>query len=175
MNIWLQAYNNILDIEDKMDQCTEEEHKIYDCWKHILSSKFVYMIVMNYITPCDMFKRAFEYLIQQPFSIKLYESALYPISFLFTPNMLGKQGYEAPISCFNKTAATYKKNLQLEILKFGSVSNSASSYQDLNWIYYLNRTDEYNQMITLLHQAVTFVDKQEGKESEDGDGEEDDE
>lgn len=158
MSAWLQAYSNIKEINSLISIDDKEQRLVYDCWENVLGSKYAYKIVMNYLPACEMFKKSFELLIQHPLSVKLYETALYPISFVFTPNMLGKRDFEANINCFNKTVATYKRNLQIEMEKFGLVSNNASNYNDFNWLYYFNKSDIRNQMITLLHQAVALVD-----------------
>ena len=162
---WLQAYSNIKSIEKLINIDNQEQRLVYDCWENVLASKYAYKIVMSYLPACELFKKSFEMLIQHPLSIKLYESALYPISFVFTPNMLGKRDFEANINCFNKTPATYKKNLQIELEKFGLVSSNASNYNDFNWLYYFDKSDIRNQMITLLHQAVALVDAPPAKKS----------
>ena len=152
---WLQSLANI-----KQMKKTETNNLIIDCWHNILSSEFVFKIVMLGLQPSDFFKRSFELLIQEPLSVQLFESALYPISFVFTPNMLGYSNFEAPANCFGKTDATYKKNLQIKLEEFGNPTNNNYNYESCNWLYYFNKNDVQNEMISLLHRAVELTDKE---------------
>ena len=114
----------------------------------------------------DFFKHSFEILIQEPMSVKLYESALYPISFVFTPNMLGYTDFSAPDKLFGKTDPTYKKNLQIQLEAFGSPANNYYDYNSCNWLYYFNKSQNIkNETLCMLHHAVELIDK-EPQESE---------
>lgn len=156
---WLQALANIQALQENITIDNEVQQLILDCWRNVLESKYAFFIVMHGMTPNDYFKKGFEQLIQHPLSIKWYESALYPISFLFTPNMLGYSDYTPSSKVFGTTDATYKKNLQLELEAFGSASTNLFSYEACNWLYYFNKKDVENNMISLLHQAVILLDK----------------
>ena len=160
---WLEALGNLASIESTIPNDTESK-LVYDCWINVLESKFAFYIVMCNAPPNEYFKKGFELLIQHPLSIKLYESALYPISFIFTPNMLGFNDYEPNVQkCFNTTEATYKKNIVGEWLKFGTASTKHYDYNECAWLFYFNKTDLVNQMVSLLHQSVAMLDKPEPK------------
>ena len=157
---WLQALGNLQAIEQSIPNDTESR-LIYDCWINVLSSKFAFYIVMYNAPPNDFFKKGFELLIQQPLSIKLYESALYPISFIFTPNMLGYNDYEPNVQkIFGKqTDASYKQNIVNEWYKFGTASTKHYDYNECAWLFYFNKSDLINQMVSLLHKAIELLDK----------------
>ena len=157
---WLQALGNLQAIEQSIPN-DAESRLIYDCWISVLSSKFAFYIVMYNAPPNDFFKKGFELLIQQPLSIKLYESALYPISFIFTPNMLGYNDYEPNVQkIFGKqTDGTYKKNIVNEWYKFGTASTKHYDYNECAWLFYFNKSDLINQMVSLLHKAIELLDK----------------
>ena len=152
---WLQALGNI-----KKLISPNEKNLIFDCWENVLSSESAFRIVMNGLPPSSFFKKSFETLIQEPLSIQLFESALYPISFCFTPNMLGYADFDAPDKCFGCSDATYKKNLQLTLETFGSIDTDRYSYSACNWIYYFNKSDIRNEMISLLNHAVELANKE---------------
>ena len=152
---WLQALGNI-----KKLISTNEKNLIFDCWENVLSSEFAFRIVMNGLPPSSFFKKSFETLIQEPLSIQLFESALYPISFCFTPNMLGYADFDASDKCFGCSDATYKKNLQLTLETFGAIDSDRYNYSACNWIYYFNKSDVRNEMISLLNHAVELANKE---------------
>ena len=152
---WLQALGNI----EKLISMNEK-NLIFDCWQNVLSSEFAFRIVMNGLPPSSLFKKSFETLIQEPLSIQLFESALYPISFCFTPNMLGYTDFDVPDKCFGCSDATYKKNLQLTLETFGAIDTDRYNYSSCNWIYYFNKSDVRNEMISLLNHAVELTNKE---------------
>ena len=152
---WLQALANIKALDPEKLNLSEEEKLVHSCWLNVLSSKFAYYIVMKGLAPSDQFKKAFDVLIQHELSVRLYETALYPISFIFTPNMLGYNGYEINPKCYGFVSdTTYKNGLQAEMLKFGDPQVKAYDYEDCNWIYWLGKQDNHNLMVQLLHHAV---------------------
>ena len=163
---WLQALGNI-----KKLISTNEKNLIFDCWENVLSSEFAFRIVMNGLPPSSFFKKSFETLIQEPLSIQLFETALYPISFCFTPNMLGYTDFDAPDKCFGCSDATYKKNLQLTLESFGSIDADRYNYSACNWIYYFNKSDERNEMISLLNHAVELTNKETDDKGDETDNE----
>ena len=157
LKAWLQALANI----QQLKQSETEPNLILDCWENVLSSEYAWKIVMLGLPPSDFFKHSFEILYQEPLSIKLYESALYPISFIFTPNMLGYTDFSAPDKLFNKTDVTYKKNLQSQLESMGSPTNNYYDYNTCNWLYYFNKTGNIkNETVCMLHRAVELVDKE---------------
>ena len=160
---WLQALANIKHLKES----SAESNLIIDCWENILSSEYAWKIVMLGLPPSDFFKHAFELLIQDPLSVELYESALYPISFVFTPNMLGYNDFEAPDKLFGKTDATYKKNLQLVLESFGNPLNKYYDYDACNWLYYFNKSGTIrNESVDMLHHAVELANKQTSESEE---------
>lgn len=168
-NAWLQALGNIVALKRKLD---EEDNLIFNCWENVLSSQYAFKIVMLGLPANDFFKKSFEILIQEPLSVQLFESALYPISFVFTPNMLGYTGFELPTNCFGKTETTYKKNLQLALESFGSAASTHYSYSECSWIYYLGKVGQVkNDMIALLRKAVKMTTHETSDESDPDDEE----
>ena len=161
LKAWLQALANI----QKLKQSETEPNLVLDCWENVLSSEYAWKIVMLGLPPSDFFKHSFEVLYQEPLSIKLYESALYPISFIFTPNMLGYTDFSAPDKLFGKTDTTYKKNLQIQMEAFGSPTNNYYDYNTCNWLYYFNKTGNIkNEAVCMLHHSVELIDKESQEE-----------
>ena len=157
-NAWLQANSNINGIKQLISN-NPDDKLVYNAWVNVLSSKYAFHIVMNMAPPNDYFKKGFELLIQQPLSVKLFESALYPISFLFTPNMLGKPKYKPEPKLFTSADPTYKKTLVEELQKFGSPTTNLFNYNDFNWLYYFDKKEE-NVMLSVLHRIITWYDQE---------------
>lgn len=161
---WVHALTNIQAIKSKLKI---DDDLVLNCWENVLSSEFAFKIIMLGLEPSDYFKHSFELLIQTPTSVQLFESALYPISFLFTPNMLGRKDYAAPDSCFGKTDPTYKKNLRIELESFGNPEYDLFNYNAFNWLYYFNKQDIRNDMVSLLRRAVQLANHEEAKDEEE--------
>lgn len=161
---WLQAYANIVAIDEK--SLTEpQEQMVITAWKNVLSSRFAYHIIMDCVPESSLFNKAMIELIQEGTSIKLFESVLYPISFVFTPFMLGYDGFTLPKSSLtNATEATYKKDLGRIFFEFGSSVMKLYEYEPCLWIYY-GEGKSKNVMVDLLHNIVltTETKKKEKK------------
>lgn len=167
---WLQAFANIdallNDAKENPNKYNPVEVNIFEAWQNILSSRYAFFIIMNGIPACGLFDKAFLELIQEGTSIKLFETALYPISFVFTPFMLGYNSMPYPgITEVNEVG--YRKKLVDAMKLFGSIDEEYWKYDDCNWIYYgINARDGIeNNMISLLHHVVASIPiiKQPGK------------
>lgn len=151
---WLQAYANICAVNENTLE-NERDKLIVKAWKNILSSKFAYYIIMHCVPESSLFNKAFTELIQEGVSIKLFQSVLYPISFAFTPFMLGHSNFNLPKTALtNISETTYKKELSRIFLDFGSPIMKLYDYDECLWIYYANHDDSRNIMIELLHHVV---------------------
>ena len=84
--LWMSAYGNILKVIQTC-QLNENEMRIISIWKNILSSFYCFLIFMFGVKPNKAFKGSLLLLISDDISIQLFETALFPISFLFTPFM----------------------------------------------------------------------------------------
>lgn len=180
---WLQAYANINAVNTRNLE-SEREKSVIEAWKNVLSSKFAFYIVMYCIPESVLFNKAFVELIQEGTTIKLFESVLYPISFAFTPFMLGHSNFTLPKKLVNMSETTYKKELSKIFLEFGSPTMKFYDYDECLWIYYADKDGSNNTMIDLLHHVVksTQIEKKVKKnetksavQNEDENEEEEDE
>lgn len=152
---WLQAYANICAIDlNKIDD--ENDKLIISAWKNILSSRFAYYVILCCVPESTLFNKAMFKLIQEGTTIKLLQSVLYPISFAFTPFMLGYNNFY-PKQIIKVTKQKYKDMLLHTFLDFGSPDVKFYDYEDCQWIYYANKEGTSNQMINLLHNVVKEI------------------
>ncbi|MGI5841628.1 MAG: hypothetical protein ACOX6N_05425 [Patescibacteria group bacterium] len=149
---WLQAHANITAL-DVSKYGHEREKSIIEAWKNILSSEFAFYIVMFCIPESTLFNKAFTELIQEGVTIKLFQSVLYPISFAFTPFMLGHDAFMLPKSIVNMSEITYKKELSRIFMDFGSPYMKRYDYDNCLWLYYADK-ENGNFMVDLLHYIV---------------------
>lgn len=178
---WLQAYANIKALDtSKLEY--EKEKSIIEAWKNVLSSEFAFYIIMYCIPESTLFNKAFLELIQEGVTIKLLQSVLYPISFAFTPFMLGHSNFTLPKQLVNMSETTYKKELSRIFLDFGSPLMKLYDYDECLWLYYADK-DTGNIMVDLLHNVVKSIStekkvikrkstKNSGQTDDDNDGEE---
>lgn len=165
---WLQAFANIcsLTLENIIDP---HDRLIVEAWINVLSSRFAYHVIMNCVPESKLFNTAMLHLIQDETSIKLFQNVLYPISFAFTPFMLGHTALILP-KAVNISEAAYKKELSKVFTEISSPSLKVYDYEACNWIYYMGRNGEMNTMVSLLHgvvkNAVTVDKKFEGSDVE---------
>ncbi len=101
----------------------------------------------------SLFNDALIWLATQKESIKLFESALYPISFIFTPNTAGFENFIPDNGCFGVSEGTYRNKLKVELAKFNPSNTQVVDYGKCNWIYYLLHAQGVQRMVLLLHQA----------------------
>ena len=153
---WLQAYANI-SVVNTSNLENEREKLVIEAWKNVLSSVFAFYIIMYCIPESTLFNKAFLELIQEGTTIKLLESVLYPISFAFTPFMLGYSNFTLPNKLVNMTETTYKKELSKIFLDFGSPMMKLYDYEECLWIYYADKDGSNNNMIDLLHHVVKSI------------------
>ena len=137
---------------------------------------------MYCIPESTLFNKAFLELIQEGVTIKLLQSVLYPISFAFTPFMLGHSNFTLPKQLVNMSETTYKKELSRIFLDFGSPLMKLYDYDECLWLYYADK-DTGNIMVDLLHNVVKSIStekkvlkrkstKNSGQTDDDNDGEE---
>ena len=153
---WLQAYANINAVNTSNLE-HEKEKSVIEAWKNILSSEFAFYIIMFCIPESSLFNKAFIELIQEGTTIKLLESVLYPISFAFTPFMLGHSNFTLPKQLVNMSETTYKKELSKIFLDFGSPIMKLYDYDECLWLYYADKDGSGNIMIDLLHNVVKNI------------------
>ena len=164
---WLQAYANIKAIDDKSIE-TEQERLVIKAWQNVLSSRFAYHIIMDCVPESSLFNKAMVELIQEGTSIKLFESVLYPISFAFTPFMLGYDNLALPKQALtNMSETTYKKELARIFFDFGSSSLKLYEYDPCLWLYYSKDKDR-NVMVDLLHNVVLTTDTKKVEKKKGG-------
>lgn len=159
---WLQAYANI-EAMNMSRVKTEHEKSVIEAWKNVLSSKFAFYIIMHCVPESSLFNKAMIELIQEGTTIKLMQSVLYPISFAFTPFMLGHSTFAIPAKQLtNMSETTWKKKVAETFMDFGSPAQKAFNYDDCNWIYYAISNANENLMINLLNHLVktTKIEKE---------------
>lgn len=149
---WLQAYANICSLD--MAEITDaHDELIINAWMNILSSRFAYHVIMDCIPESKLFNTAMIHLIQESTSIKLFQNVLYPISFAFTPFMLGYNSLRLP-KAVNVSESAYRKELSSIFMNIGNPSLRVYDYDACNWIYYMGKNGEINTMVSLLHSIV---------------------
>ena len=149
---WLQAYANICSLN--MAEITDaHDELIINAWINILSSRFAYHVIMDCIPESKLFNTAMIHLIQESTSIKLFQNVLYPISFVFTPFMLGYSSLRLP-KAVNVSESAYRKELSSIFMNIGNPSLNVYDYNSCNWIYYMGKNGEINTMVSLLHSIV---------------------
>lgn len=152
---WLQAYANICAVDlNKIDN--ENDKLIISAWKNILSSRFAYYVILCCVPESTLFNKAMIKLIQEGTTIKLLQSVLYPISFAFTPFMLGHNNFY-PKQIIKVTKQKYKDILLNTFLDFGSPDVKFYDYEDCQWLYYADKDGTSNQMVNLLHNVVKEI------------------
>ena len=168
---WLQAYANICSLD--MSEITDaHDTLIVNAWMNILSSRFAYHVIMDCIPESKLFNTAMIHLIQESTSIKLFQNVLYPISFVFTPFMLGYASLRLP-KAVNVSESVYRKELSSIFMDVGNPSLRVYDYDACNWIYYMGKNGEINTMVSLLHgivknpkAVVKSVEKDKGSTSD---------
>lgn len=126
----------------------------------------------------DTFLECFKHLYCHPESRRMYATVLYPISFLFTPFMLGindedvQDRIEGLITGEIKDAKSKVVNND-KLAKFASIFLSA--YQELNWTRYLyaktakGRSDVILGLSSFIHKFIkNIIEKGAKKDDEDG-------
>lgn len=157
---WIQALNNINSINDEtLNECTPREISVIDAWRNVLSSCYAYHVVMNCVPESSLFEKAMCDLIQEGTSIKLFENVLYPISFVFTPFMLGINGLgrNSKESLTKVSVAAYNKMVKEIFNSFGDIQLKYFDYDECNWLYYAENTNVENYTLKMLHYAVLSV------------------
>ena len=164
---WLQALANIASLD--VSTYNEHEQSVINAWKNVLSSKFAYYIIMHCIPESDLFNKSIINLIQDSVSIKLMESALYPISFVFTPFMMGRSSLSLPKDNVGMSLTKYKELVKNTFNSFGSLDTKSFEYDACAWLYYaFERNITTNVMINIVHTLVKNIDvKAKSKNDED--------
>ena len=157
---WIQALNNINTINDEiLNECTPREISVIEAWRNVLSSCYAYHVVMNCVPESSLFEKAMCDLIQEGTSIKLFENVLYPISFVFTPFMLGINGLgrNNKESLTKVSTAAYNKMVNDMFNSFGDIQLKYFDYDECNWLYYAENATVENYTLKILHYAVLSV------------------
>lgn len=157
---WIQALNNINAInEETLNECTPREISVIEAWRNVLSSCYAYHVVMNCVPESSLFEKAMCDLIQEGTSIKLFENVLYPISFVFTPFMLGinSLGRNNKESLTKVSLAAYNKMVNDMFNSFGDIQLKYFDYDECNWLYYAENTKTENYTLKILHYAVLSI------------------
>lgn len=136
---WEQAWANVYAINT--DGCTDDEKACIEAWKNILGSPYVFYIVMYGISPSKFFSDCFNDLLEHGTTAHLLLTALYPISFVFGPYMLGRPS-EAGYSEITGTTK-YKAEVTKLYKSFcdmpAEISDNAvydTDFGACNWLYY---------------------------------------
>ena len=91
LHAWNVASGNIKNFKENktFETLSDEEKGIINSWEKILQSPSIYLIICKTI-PCNqLFNHFFNILISKSYCKVLFGTLLYPISFIFTPNMFG--------------------------------------------------------------------------------------
>lgn len=161
--LWFQALNNINSLSDEViDQHQEEveedyrnkfvtadDKQIIHTWQKLLSSKYVYAVVMNGIAPNKFFEKAFMRFISHSTSVRLFMTALYPIAFLFTPfHCYIDKAVDAKTFTDIVTPVTFNKRIKEVIAKL--ITANAINADTNTWCYYTNNVKDTNNHILRL-------------------------
>lgn len=103
---WVKAYNALKSINVPVED--SEVTEIVNAWSNMLSSKPIYDIIMNGAPAIAPVTKLLKDIITHPVSIRLYARVLYPISFLFTPFMMGEKDVANGILANAKPVITRK-------------------------------------------------------------------
>lgn len=166
--LWFQALNNINSLTDEViDEqqelveesyrkqfITEDDKQIIHVWQKLLTSKYVYAIVMNGVAANKMFEKSFLRLISHSTSIRLFMTALYPIAFLFTPFHCYIDGaVDSKFLVDVVTQVTFNKRIKEVISKL--ITANAINASNGCWCYYTNnRKAEKNLTVRMLSPYV---------------------
>lgn len=120
-SMWLAALNNL----EQMDSRDETQ----TMWYRILQSKCMYQIFMNAVPEAAWMTKGLASLIKSRRTLEMAISELYPISFLFTPFMLGIDTSRAKSSDM-KTFKTYY-DMMISFEHYDEME-----YSKLSWLYY---------------------------------------
>lgn len=162
--LWFQALNNISSLTDEVidehqelaeesyrkNFITEDDKQIIHVWQKLLTSKYVYAIVMNGVAANKMFEKSFLRLISHSTSIRLFMTALYPIAFLFTPFHCYIDGAVDPKFLVDVvTQVTFNKRIKEVISKL--ITANAINASNGCWCYYTNnRKADKNLVVRML-------------------------
>ena len=136
--LWLQALENVQNYNEN-----NENNELTQIWEKILSSRYIYYIMMHGFPESQLFKKYFEAFISNIQHLKLFSTILYPISFLFTPFMLGLKNIKINVK---KGCGKVKYfNMMEDIIEDNH--KDLYDYDQLNWLYYLLEKDDDNKMV----------------------------
>lgn len=149
---WLQALANVRSIVNGND----EENRIFTAWERVLSSRYAYYVMMYDVKGSDLFESAIRLLLKHRVTRKMMLGALYPISFLCTPYMLGHPAMLQTLGLINVTPKKYADVLADMFDELGDPVKNICDYASCNWLTYAvgNRTVTRNETIAVLSQAL---------------------
>ena len=152
---WQVARNNIKDVmKNKYYTGGDENRKqIIDIWDKILNSPAAYLIIAKGLPANKLFDHFFTLLIKTAVSKTLFALLLYPISFLFTPNMYGYANINYNLLEINVIHPNAKiiKNMSDAFDNEESVNSKNNSL-----VYYLNKN---GINYTLMAYCVLIIPK----------------
>jgi hypothetical protein len=122
--LWKRAYSFVAGIDD---------NETAQVWAKILSSSYCFNIIMDGLDGTTAFEDALVKLVEHPDSLKLFMTALYPISFVFTP-------FQARLTMeilTDKKPADYKRGVCDNLTKFAIDSTTGE-----DWVYYVKNDTE---------------------------------
>lgn len=145
IELWNAATANMLALKSTV-RVNDYASKIIDCWINILKSRYAFYVILYGVKSNKTFDKAFNRLISDELSIRMFAGPLYPISFAFTPFMLYGDG-------------------QLKGDLFEALQSSKySEIKPLNWIYYLKHAMQTNAMLEFCGKYIWPYNDEECKE-----------
>jgi hypothetical protein len=123
--LWKRASSSVSVIDD---------NETAQMWAKILTSSHCFNVIMDGLDGTTAFEDAIVKLVEQPDSTKLFMTALYPISFIFTPFQA-----RLPMEILtDKKPVDYKRGVCDNLTKFAIDPNTKAE----DWVYYVNNEAE---------------------------------
>ena len=138
---------------------SEDLKRLVEAWWNILNSPSCYLIIARGFTPNKVFERFMLGLISSKKMKKLFATVLFPISFLFTPNMFGHFKFK---SDDRNTKTKSKINNEFSHL-FNQLETFSTTENTI--IYYLGR-DDINETLKLFTYNIFNNNEEEEEEEE---------
>ena len=155
LRAWNVASENIKNFKESktFETLNAEEKGIINSWEKILQSPSCYLIICKAISCNNLFNHFFNILISKPYCKILFGTILYPISFIFTPNMFGYDNITYGLSDYSKSQA--RKIISEKFIKIYNRKETFSSETNL-LIHYLGK-NEINYTLHLFSYEIFEV------------------
>ena len=155
LRAWNVASTNIKNFKESktFETSNEEEKGIINSWEKILQSPSIYLIICKAISCNQLFNHFFNILISKPYCKVLFGTLLYPISFIFTPNMFGYDNITYGLSDYSKSQA--RRIISEKFIKIYNRKETFSSDTNL-LIHYLGK-NEINYTLHLFSYEIFEV------------------